>query len=96
MRKNNFWKVSECIISASGTQQYLVSLIKQSMYVVLSTLYKEEMVTEHEVDIFKDNEWPWSCLVRIQCTKPADVVRRTAELLAKVLHIEKANLLKGL
>ena len=67
-----------------------------ALHVVLSTLYKEEMVTEHEVEIFKDSEWPWSCLVRIQCTKPADVVQRTAELLAKVLRSEKANLLKGL
>ena len=67
-----------------------------ALHVVLSTLYKEEMVTEHEVEIFKDSEWPWSCLVRIQYTKPADVVQRTAELLAKVLRSEKANLLKGL
>ena len=43
----------------------------------------------------KPDEWPWGCLVEIQCTKPPDVVKRTAELLAEVGRGEEGKRLKG-
>ena len=54
------------------------------------------MVTEQDVDDLKSCEWPWLFLVPIQCTKAPDVVRRTAVLLAEMLHNEEATLLKGM
>ena len=51
------------------------------------------MVTEQEVEELK--YWHWNCLVRIQCTKPPDVVKRTAELLAEAGRDEKGKQLKG-
>ena len=42
------------------------------------------MVTEQEMEELKPLMWPWRCLAQIQCTKPPDVVKRTAELLAEV------------
>ena len=42
------------------------------------------MVTEQEMEELKPLLWPWRCLAQIQCTKPPDVVKRTAELLAEV------------
>ena len=39
------------------------------------------MVTEQEVEELKQAKWLWGRLVEIQCTKPPDVVKRTAELL---------------
>ena len=62
---------------------------------MLSTLYQEELVTEEEVEELKPPVRPWSQLVFIQCTKPPDVVTRTAELLAEVGCNEQANLLRG-
>ena len=53
------------------------------------------MVTEQEVEELKFADWPWRYLVCIQCTKPPDVVTRTAELLAEARENEKANLLRG-
>ena len=53
------------------------------------------MVTEQEVEELKQTWWPWNCLVVIQCTKPSDVVRRTAELLAEVGHDKEGKQLKG-
>ena len=38
---------------------------------------------------------PWGRLVHIQCTKPPDVVKRTADLLAEVGHVWKGKQLKG-
>ena len=52
------------------------------------------MVTEQEVEELKVTE-PWKYLVCIQCSKPPDVVTRTAELLAEAVQNEKANLLRG-
>ena len=51
------------------------------------------MVTEQEVEELKPV--PWSHLVGIQCTKPPDVVTRTAELLDEARHNWEANLLRG-
>ena len=53
------------------------------------------MVTEQEVEEMKPLGWPLRCLVVIQCTKPPDVVKRTAELLAEVGCDEEGKLLKG-
>ena len=53
------------------------------------------MVTEQEVEELKPLKWPWNCLVHIQCTKPPDVVKRTAELLAEVGCDEEGKQLKG-
>ena len=63
--------------------------------VVLSTLYQEKMVTEHEMQELKPTLWLWSRLVEIQCTKPPDVVKRTAELLAEVGHGAEGKRMKG-
>ena len=53
------------------------------------------MLTEQEVEELKQAVWPWDRLVVIQCTKPPDVVKRTAELLAEVGRDEKGKHLKG-
>ena len=53
------------------------------------------MVTEQEMEELKQETWPLDHLVHIQCTKPPDVVKRTAELLAEVGCDEKGKRLKG-
>ena len=53
------------------------------------------MVTEQEVEELKSAEWPWRKVVCIQCTKPPDVVTRTAELLDEAEEDWEANLLRG-
>ena len=54
------------------------------------------MVTEQEMEDLCKPAAPWlDHLVRIQCTKPPDVVTRTAELIDEVGHNEEANLLRG-
>ena len=53
------------------------------------------MVTEQEMVELKSLLWPWDRLVHIQCTKPPDVVKRTAELLAEVECDEEGKRLKG-
>ena len=65
------------------------------VYVVLSTLYQEKMVTYQEMDDLKPADWRWNRLFEIQCTKSPDVVKRTAELLAEVGRKEKVKRLKG-
>ena len=51
------------------------------------------MLTEQEMEELKPLLYLWDRLVQIQCTKPPDVVKRTAELLAKVgLHGEGKQL----
>ena len=53
------------------------------------------MVTTQELQELEQAKWPWRRLVEIQCTKPPDVVKRTAELLAEVGCDEKGKQLKG-
>ena len=53
------------------------------------------MVTEQEVEELKPAVLPWRRLVCIQCTKPPDVVTRTAELLDEAGQNDQANLLRG-
>ncbi len=53
------------------------------------------MLTEQDVDELKRAEVPWDCLVRVQCTKPSDVVKRTAKLLVEMGLDEERWQLKG-
>ena len=53
------------------------------------------MLTEQEMEELKPLVWPWGRLVVIQCTKPPDVVKRTAELLAEVGRDGEGKQLKG-
>ena len=53
------------------------------------------MVTDQEVKDLKPLVRPWDRLVQIQCTKPPDVVKRTAELLAEVGRDDEGKQLKG-
>ena len=62
---------------------------------MLSTLYQEKILTKQEMKELKQAVWPWGRLVVIQCTKPPDVVKRTAELLAEVGRDEEGQRLKG-
>ena len=62
---------------------------------MLSTLYQKKMLTEQEMEELKQAELSWSRLVVIQCTKPPDVVKRTAELLAEMGCDEKGKQFKG-
>ena len=73
-------------------------MLKQGLsyvHVVLSTLYQEKMVTEREMEKLKSLKRPWKRLDVIQYTKPPDVVKRTAELLAEVGCNEEGKQLKG-
>ena len=65
------------------------------VHVVLSTLYQEKMLTEQEVEELKHLVRPRDRLVQIQCTKPPDVAKRMAELLAEVGWDKKEKQLKG-
>ena len=59
------------------------------------------MLTEQEAEELKQAKklkppvWPWGRLVQIQCTKPPDAVKRSAELLAEVGRDEEGKQLKG-
>ena len=53
------------------------------------------MLTEKEMEELKPPVWPWDRLVMIQCTKPPDLVKRTAELLVEVGYDEEGKQLKG-
>ena len=66
-----------------------------AFHVVLATLYQEKMLTKQDVEELKRAEVPWECLVRVQCTKPPDVVKRTAKVLAEMELNEEGRQLKG-
>ena len=53
------------------------------------------MVTKQEVKKLKPDLWFLESLVVIQCTKPPDVVKRTAELLAEMGCDKEGKELKG-
>ena len=53
------------------------------------------MLTEEEMEELKQAEWLLKRLVHIQCTKPPDVVERTAELLSEEECDEEEKHLKG-
>ena len=92
---NRYWARDKCVtawITCLATQ---ADLKVCHVHVVLSTLYQEKMVTEQEMEELKPLWHPWDCLVKIQCTKPPDVVKRTTELLAEVGRNEEGKQLKG-
>ena len=53
------------------------------------------MITEQDLEDLKMGNVDFNGLVRIQCTKPPDVVTRTAELLDGQNEIHYANTLRG-
>ena len=65
-------------------------------HTVLSELYQEKLVTEDEVKRIKGERGGLSVrVVRVQCTKPPEVVARSAILLDKYGHDEEARKLRG-
>ena len=61
-------------------------------HTVLSELYQERLVTEDEVKRMKGEEEDLLC---VQCTKPPEVVTRTADVLDKCGYNEEARQLRG-
>ena len=65
-------------------------------HTVLSDLYQEKLVTEDEVKKMKGEGGDLSDrVVIVQCTKPPDVVGKTAIVLDKYGHNMEASLLRG-
>ena len=65
-------------------------------HTVLSELYQEKLVTEDEVKRMKGEIGDLSNrVVRVQCTKPPEVVARTVNVLDKYGHNLEASLLRG-
>ena len=65
-------------------------------HAVLSELYQEKLVTDNEVKRMKGEGGDLLYeLVRIQCTKPPELVTRTADMLVKLKHSDVARQLRG-
>ena len=65
-------------------------------HTVLSELYQEKLVTEDEVERRKGEGGNLSYrVVRVQCTKPPEVVARTSGVLDKYGYNEEARQLRG-
>ena len=65
-------------------------------HTVLSELYQEKLVTEDEVKRMKgESGFLSDRVVRVQFTKPPEVVARTAIMLDTLGHNEKARELRG-
>ena len=65
-------------------------------HTVLPELYQEKLVTEDEVKRMKREGGDLlDQLISIQCTKPLEVVTRTADILAKFGYDEEAMQLRG-
>ena len=65
-------------------------------HAVLSELYQEKLVTEDEVKRMTGEVRDLSeKVVLVQCTKPPEVVARSAIVLDKYGHNEKARRLRG-
>ena len=65
-------------------------------HTVLSELYQEKLVTENEVKKMKGEGGDLSDrVVLVQCTKPPEVIARTAVVLDKYGHNEEARKLRG-
>ena len=65
-------------------------------HTVLSEMYQEKLVTEDEVEKMKgDGKDLPERLVHVQCTKPPEVVTRTADVLDKCGYNESARQLRG-
>ena len=65
-------------------------------HTVLLELYQEKLVTENEVKGMKgEGVYLSDRVVLVQCTKPPEMVARTANMLEKYGHNEDARLLRG-
>ena len=65
-------------------------------HTVLSELYQEKLVTEDEVKRMKGEGGGLSDrVVHVQCTKPPEMVVRSAIVLDKYGHNEEARRLRG-
>ena len=65
-------------------------------HTVLSELYQEKLVTEDEVKRMKGEGGSLSAIVvLVQCTKPPEVVARSAIVLDKYGHNVEARWLRG-
>ena len=65
-------------------------------HTVLSELYQEKLVTEDEVKRMKGEGGNLLYqLISIQCTKPLEVVTRTADVFVKFGHNDEARQLRG-
>ena len=64
-------------------------------HTVLSELFQERLVTEDEVEKMKRGGYLPDRLVHIQCTKPPEVVTKTADVLDKFRHKVSAMQLRG-
>ena len=63
---------------------------------VLSELYQAKMMTQDEVERMKEEGGDLSYrVVLVQCTKPPEVVAKTADMLDKCGQNETATLLRG-
>ena len=65
-------------------------------HTVLSELYQKRLVTEDDVKRMKGEEgYVHHRVVHVQCTKPPEVVTRTADVLDKCEYISSARWLRG-
>ena len=64
-------------------------------HTVLSELYQERLVTEDEVERMKRGRYLPDRVVIVQCTKPPEVLTRTADVLDKYGHNDSAMQLRG-
>ena len=65
-------------------------------HTVLSELYQEKLVTEDEMEWMKGERGPLCArVVLVQCTKPPEVVAKTAIVLDKYGHNVEAGQLRG-
>ena len=65
-------------------------------HTVLSKLFQERLVTEDEVERMKrESGYLPGRLVHVQCTKPPEVVTRTADVLDKYKFNHEAMQLRG-
>ena len=63
---------------------------------VLSKLYQDKLVTEDEVERMKgEGMGLFDKLVLVQCTKPPELVARSANVLDKYGYNEEARKLRG-
>ena len=64
-------------------------------HTVLSELFQERLVTEDEAKRMKGERSLLDRVVHVQCTKPPEVVTRTAVVLEKFRYKESARQLRG-
>ena len=62
---------------------------------MLSTLYREKMLTEKELEDLKKSDLFWADILFFQCIKPPVDAARSAEVLDAVGRREEANVLRG-